>query len=211
MRARKLIKRARFKHPTSSSTLIVGNDYDEDDIKKNLIREATFKMVRLYSLVTSTVHRSYFLFCCSQANLIQTSKNQCLRALTCQILDCLHKCGKSWEKMNFAIMAVCRYVVASVPFVAATLRGDHVVMLLQPWTRQEIHNLLHGAHTFANSWRRIARHYEYQLMHRDWQSVKAKLKTLQNYGLLSSNLKVCQWVRKCFLFKSPVVSKQLQL
>lgn len=56
MRARKLIKRAKFKHPTSSSTLIVGNDYDEDDMKKNLIREATFKMVALHSLLIDIIY-----------------------------------------------------------------------------------------------------------------------------------------------------------
>lgn len=44
---RKLIKRAKFKHPTSSSQLVVGSDSGGEEKKKNVLKEATFKPVNI--------------------------------------------------------------------------------------------------------------------------------------------------------------------
>uniref|UniRef100_A0A3Q9Y3H5 [histone H3]-lysine(4) N-methyltransferase n=1 Tax=Polyandrocarpa misakiensis TaxID=7723 RepID=A0A3Q9Y3H5_POLMI len=143
MRARKLIKRARFKHPTSSSTLIVGNDFDEEaDKKKNLIREATFKA--------------------------PTQSKKSSAAGKADSLSDLGLSKQKWEEI---------------------LQSDSVEINTR-WTKQEIHNVLHGANTFSNSWASIARHYDYHKDHRDWHSVKLKITTLQTMGLLSANLKV---------------------
>ncbi|XP_077967604.1 histone-lysine N-methyltransferase 2A-like isoform X2 [Styela clava] len=147
IRARKLIKRARFKHPTSSSTLVVGNDYDDENrLKRNLIREATFKPPNY-----------------SQRH---SSSSECEKD---QISD-LGLSRKEWHKI---IQNDTRYE-SNVPL----------------WTKQEIHNVLHGANTFFNSWTTIARHYRFDSSHRDWLSMKNKSKALTTIGLLSGSLKV---------------------
>uniref|UniRef100_A0A6F9DG44 [histone H3]-lysine(4) N-methyltransferase n=1 Tax=Phallusia mammillata TaxID=59560 RepID=A0A6F9DG44_9ASCI len=58
------------------------------------------------------------------------------------------------------------------------------------WTIQEIHNVLHGAHTFGASWASVARQYDFHEAHRDWFSVRKKGSKCRSIGLLNSSYKV---------------------
>ena len=66
----------------------------------------------------------------------------------------------------------------------------YVSITPQAWTRQELHNVLHGAHTFGRAWSNIARHYDFHKYHRNWLAISHQAKKLLNADLLDSAYKV---------------------
>ncbi|XP_078490098.1 histone-lysine N-methyltransferase 2A [Ciona intestinalis] len=152
--ARKLIKRARFKHPTSSETLILG-DEDPDNTSSSVIKEATFKAPNSKKRGPKSQQSE---------NIPETIE------VTEEEPELFP--DHIWQKIGKPLSE--RYA------------GDNK----DAWSAQEVHNILHGSHTFGNSWTTVARHYDFKDGHRDWLSVRQKALKCRSLGILNAEFKV---------------------
>ena len=99
----------------------------------------------------------------------------------------------SLAPVGLALLFCFSFIRRSLSIVTTWNQQYNIYVSITPqaWTRQEIHNILHGIHdTFQRAWSNTARHYDFHKYHRNWLAISHQAQKLFNADLLESANKV---------------------